>query len=138
MAPFSESSIFVPVFFDGTLPRYGFCRCVAWALGVVVPSAGLIGRGVATEYPSGFIPCPDITAVDARTNIVPAARDRVRPFPPALSVIGNLLAVLIADETIRSHIFAGVLCVVRDRSVSTSIKASEAIQFERDRVVSSI
>jgi hypothetical protein len=29
IAPFSESSIFVPVFFDGTLPRYGFCRCVA-------------------------------------------------------------------------------------------------------------
>src|ERR1700733_11324156 len=106
MAPFSESSIFVPVFFDGTLPRYGFCRCVAWALGVVVPSAGLIGRGVATEYPSGFKPCPDMAAVDARMNTAAAARDIVRPFPLALSVIGNLLATWIADETIRSHIFA--------------------------------
>src|SRR5579862_3100815 len=100
MAPFNESSIFVPVFLDGTLPRYGFCRCVAWALGVVVPSAGLMGRGVATEYPSGFSPCPDMTAVDATTNTAPAARDRLRPFPLALSVIGYLLAILIANETI--------------------------------------
>src|SRR5580658_4398851 len=98
MAPFSESSIFVPVFFDGTLPRYGFCRCVASALGVVVPSAGLMGRGVATEYPSGFSPCPDMTGVDARRNTAPATRDLVRPFPLALSVIGHLLAVLITDE----------------------------------------
>src|ERR1700689_4708248 len=58
MAPFKERSIFVPVFFDGTLPRYGFCRCVAWALGVVVPSAGLMGWGVAIEYPSGSKLCP--------------------------------------------------------------------------------
>src|SRR5579863_6162081 len=106
MAPFSESSIFVPVFFDGTLPRYGFCRCVAWALGVVVPSAGLMGRGVATEYPSGFIPCPDITVVDATTNIAQTTRDCFRLFPRALFVIGYLLVALIADETIRSHLFA--------------------------------
>src|SRR5712692_964040 len=88
MAPFSESSIFVPVFFDGTLPRYGFCRCVAWALGVVVPSAGLIGRGVATEYPSGFRLCPDATAVDARISAAPSTRDRVRLFRLVWFVIG--------------------------------------------------
>src|SRR5580693_9765808 len=112
MAPFSESSIFVPVFFHGTLPRYGFCRCVAWALGVVVPSAGLMGRGVATEYPSGFKPCPDMTAVDARMNTAAAAHDLVRPLPLVSSAIGCLLAVLITDETIRSHIFAIVFFVL--------------------------
>jgi hypothetical protein len=73
-----------------------------------VPSAGLMGRGVATEYPSGFSPCPDMTAVNERRNTAQATRDRVRAFPLALSVIGYLLAVLIADETIRSHIFAVV------------------------------
>jgi len=53
MALLSDSSIRVPAFLDGTLPRYGFCRWVACALGVVVPSAGLMGRGVVTEYPRG-------------------------------------------------------------------------------------
>ena len=77
---------------------------MAWALGVVVPLAGLMGRGVATEYPSAFSPCPDMTAVDATTNTAQATRDRLRPFPLALYVIGHLLASLIADETIRSHI----------------------------------
>jgi hypothetical protein len=51
---------------------------VASALGLVVPSAGLIGRGVATEYPSGFRLCPEATAVDVRINAAPSTRDRVR------------------------------------------------------------
>ena len=78
---------------------------MAWALGVAVPSAGLMGRGVATEYPSGFKPCPDMTAVHATINTAPAARDLVRLLPLVSSVIGYLLRVLIADETIRSHSF---------------------------------
>jgi len=64
MAPIKESWIFVPVFLDGTLPRYGFCRCVAWALGVVVPSAGLMGRGVAIEYPRGASVCPQAVTLN--------------------------------------------------------------------------
>ena len=58
--------MFEPVFFDGTLPRYGFWRCVAWAFGVVVPSAGLIGRGVATEYPRGLSVCPQAVKLKAK------------------------------------------------------------------------
>src|SRR6266849_2407144 len=88
MAPCSDSSILVPVFFDGMLPRYGFCRCVACALGVVVPSAGLIGRGVATEYPSGLRLCPGAGTVDARMNAALSTRDRFRLFRLVSLVIG--------------------------------------------------
>ena len=58
--------MFEPVFFAGLLPRYGFCRCVAWAFGVVVPSAGLIGRGVATEYPRGPSVSPQAVRLKAK------------------------------------------------------------------------
>jgi hypothetical protein len=85
-----------------------------------------MGRGVATEYPSGFSPCPDMTAVDPRTNTATAARDIVRPLPFVLSVIGCLLAVLIKDETVRSHIFAVVFLVpsetIRSQLASNPLK----------------
>jgi hypothetical protein len=59
---------FGAVFLEGTLPKYGFCRCVAWALGVVVPSAGLIARGVAIEYPRGPPLCPQAVRLNASVS----------------------------------------------------------------------
>src|SRR5277367_598596 len=73
-----------------------------------------------------------MTAADARMNTAPAARDLVRPLPFVSSVIGHLLAVLITDETIRSHIFAVVFsCFPRPFGLNEHQSHWEAIQSER-------
>jgi hypothetical protein len=56
-----------------------------------------------------------MTAVDARMKTAPASPDRVRLFPLVSSVIGCLLRVLIADETIRSHYFGDNFFLVLPR-----------------------
>src|SRR6266436_5371461 len=106
MAPRSDSSILVPVFFDGTLPRYGFSRCVACALGFVVPSAGLIGRGVATEYPRASGVCPQAASpvpIKYVTIRSPNATCDLLREHRTISI--NLLQALMQIETDRSHIF---------------------------------
>src|SRR5258705_12088697 len=89
MAPFSDSSILAPVFLDGMLPRYGFCRCVACALGVVVPSAGLIGRGVAIEYPRGPWVCAETIRPEAKRSIEPSILEAGSRFPIIFCAIGS-------------------------------------------------
>jgi hypothetical protein len=76
-----------------------------------------------------------MTAVDASINTAPAARDLVRPLPLVSSVIGYLLRILIADETIRSHILGSNFLVFPGPAETVwSQRASnplEAIQLER-------
>ena len=69
------------MFFPGTLPKYGFCRCVAWALGVVVPSAGLIGFGVVIEY----VDCADAASAPTARIAIEMFNCFVAIFCPALS-----------------------------------------------------
>src|SRR5258708_21113277 len=88
MALLSDRSIRVPVFLDGTLPRYGFWRWIACALGVVVPSAGLVGRGRGTEYPGGPPGCPQTAPPKARANVPPRALHSACPFPPPFPTTG--------------------------------------------------
>jgi TetR/AcrR family transcriptional repressor of nem operon len=85
-----------------------------------VPSAGLMGRGVGTEYPSGFKPCPDMTAVDARMNTTPATLDSVRLFPLVASIIRYLLRILITDETVRSQITSKTLEAIQSQRTERS------------------
>jgi hypothetical protein len=54
---------------------------------VVVPSAGLIGRGVATEYPSGSRLCPEPRAVEAIIKTAPSTPERIRLLALASLII---------------------------------------------------
>src|ERR1700722_10032999 len=85
MAPWSESSMVVAVACAGTLPRYGFWDWVARALGLVVLSAGLMGRGVATEKRRGSagIVWPGATAAEIDIIDSPNIPTRIRRTPLA-------------------------------------------------------
>jgi hypothetical protein len=54
--------------------------CVACALGVVVPSAGPMGRGVATEYPKGPSVCPQAVRLNVSASANPGIFDLSRVF----------------------------------------------------------
>ena len=53
-----------------------------------MPSAGLIGRGVATEYPSGPGICAQADRLAAIRINAPSVLERICLFPDILCLIG--------------------------------------------------